>query len=106
MSDETEALVEAELEPHEPAPGEAEARSRVRSEATGMTHHQAVAALERVRAGVGDEADAEPPLRAALAEWYRIAELLAGHGGPYSCETDPYAQGQLTARHRSGPAGY
>lgn len=100
MSDETEAVVEAELEPHEPSPGEVAARNRVRREAVGMTHHQAAAALERVQAAFDSAAEADAPLRAALAEWHRITGLLAGHGGPYTPEADPYAQGQLTARHR------
>ncbi|MGE7386212.1 hypothetical protein ACQKM2_12135 [Streptomyces sp. NPDC004126] len=100
MSDATETVVEAELQPHEPSPGEIEARDRVRAEAEGMTHHQAVSALARVLDSVGDAADAGAPARAALAEWHRITDLLAGHGGPYTTEADPYAQGQLTARDR------
>ncbi|GHB66504.1 hypothetical protein GCM10010347_40820 [Streptomyces cirratus] len=93
-----EAMVEAELEPHEPTPDEITARDRVRAEATGMTHHQTAAALERAEAAVADGADAST--RAALAEWRRITDLLADHGGPYTPEADPYAQGQLTARGR------
>ncbi|MEW1636921.1 hypothetical protein AB0469_22930 [Streptomyces sp. NPDC093801] len=100
MSEETEAVVEAALEPHEPSAGEVEARNRVRAEAAGMTRHQAVTELERVLDAVGDAAAADAPTRAAVAEWHRITELLAGHGGPYVPEADPYAQGQLAARHR------
>ncbi|MFH7594542.1 hypothetical protein WDV06_05475 [Streptomyces racemochromogenes] len=100
MSEGTEAVVEAALEPHEPSPGEAQARDRVRDEATGMRHHEAAAVLERLLDGVGDPAEADAPTRAALAEWHRITDLLAAHGGPYAPEADPYAQGQLTARHR------
>ncbi|MFF4583307.1 hypothetical protein ACFY15_33790 [Streptomyces sp. NPDC001373] len=100
MSEGTEAVVEAALEPHEPSPAEVEARDRVRNEATGMTRHQAAAALESVLDAVGPTADADPAARAALAEWHRITEVLAGHGGPYTPDADPYAQGQLTARHR------
>ncbi|GLX23272.1 MULTISPECIES: hypothetical protein [Streptomyces] len=99
MSEETEAVVEAELQPHEPSPGEVEARDRVRAEAEGMTHHQAASALARVLDDVGDAAAADAPARAALAEWHRITDLLAGHGGPYTTGADPYVQGQLTARH-------
>ncbi|AZM87218.1 MULTISPECIES: hypothetical protein [Streptomyces] len=98
MSDETETVVETELQPHEPSPGEVEARNRVRVQAEGMTHHQAAAARDRVLEAVGDAAEADAPARAALAEWYRITELLAGHGGPYTTEADPYVQGQLAAR--------
>ncbi|MGW7103067.1 hypothetical protein [Streptomyces sp. NPDC054838] len=109
MSEETEetgttveAAIEAALEPHEPFPGEVAARDRVRAEATGMTHHQAAAALERAlnAAAAGDVAGADAPARAALAEWQRITDLLVDHGGPYAPEADPYAQGQLTARRR------
>ncbi|MFD8141696.1 hypothetical protein [Streptomyces sp. NPDC059708] len=98
MSDGTEAVVEVALEPHEPSPGEVEARDRVRAEAVGMTHHQAAAALEHLLAASGDPTGADAPTRAALAEWHRITDLLTGHGGPYSPDADPYAQGQLTAR--------
>ncbi|MEU7063968.1 hypothetical protein ACIA6C_20460 [Streptomyces sp. NPDC051578] len=101
-SEAVEAMVEAALEPHEPSPGEIEARDRVRAEATGMTHHQTAAALERAEDAVagGDGADADASTRAALAEWRRITDLLADHGGPYTPEADPYAQGQLSARGR------
>ncbi|WP_405976989.1 hypothetical protein [Streptomyces sp. NBC_00158] len=98
MSEETEAVVEAALQPHEPSPGEAEARDRVRAQAEGMTHHQAASELARALEAVGSAADADAPTRAALAEWHRITELLAGHGGPYTTGADPYAQGQSTAR--------
>ncbi|MFJ6720881.1 hypothetical protein [Streptomyces sp. NPDC091259] len=100
MSEETDAMVEAALEPHEPTPGEVAARDRVRAEATGMTHHQAAAALDRALHAVGDAAGVDAPTRAALAEWQRITDLLVDHGGPYTPEADPYAQGQLSARHR------
>ncbi|MFF4495234.1 hypothetical protein [Streptomyces sp. NPDC001546] len=100
MTEETETAVEAALEPHEPSAGEVEARNRVREEATGMTHHQAAAALERLLEVTGDVAEAEASDRAALAEWHRITHLLAGHSGPYTPDADPYAQGQLTARQR------
>ncbi|MFD0355280.1 hypothetical protein ACFVHW_16325 [Streptomyces sp. NPDC127110] len=99
MSEENGTVVEAELQPHEPSPGEAEARDRVRAEAEGMTHRQAVSALTRVRDAVGDAAGGGAPARAELAEWHRITDLLSDHGGPYTTEADPYAQGQLTARH-------
>ncbi|WP_329196538.1 MULTISPECIES: hypothetical protein [unclassified Streptomyces] len=99
-SEAMEAMVEAALEPHEPSPGETEARDRVRAEATGMTHHQTAAALERAEDAAAGGGGADASTRAALAEWRRITDLLADHGGPYTPEADPYAQGQLTARGR------
>ncbi|MFD2122580.1 hypothetical protein ACFSNO_28955 [Streptomyces cirratus] len=52
-----------------------------------MTHHQTAAALERAEAAVADGADAST--RAALAEWRRITDLLADHGGPYTPRPTP-----------------
>ncbi|MFG2618814.1 hypothetical protein ACGFXC_14510 [Streptomyces sp. NPDC048507] len=91
---EFDAAVEAAAEPHEPAPGESAARDRVRAEATGMAHHEAQDALEAAR-GAGEDP-------AVVAEWERIGEHLADHGGPYAPESDPYVQGQLTARSHHG----
>ncbi|KMO96618.1 hypothetical protein [Streptomyces roseus] len=99
MTDEAEAVLEAALEPHEPAAEEIEARRRVRDRATGMTHHKARAALEAVLAAAGDLETVDPAVRAGAAEWQRIADLLLDHGGPYTPDTDAYVQGQLTARH-------
>ncbi|ATZ25756.1 hypothetical protein SLAV_19660 [Streptomyces lavendulae subsp. lavendulae] len=91
-----ESAVEAVAEPHEPGPGERAARDRVRAEAAGMTHPGAREALEAARA-----AGADP---AVVAEWQRIEEHLVDHGGPYSPASDPYVQGQLTARsHHDAP---
>ncbi|WP_301368762.1 hypothetical protein [Streptomyces xanthophaeus] len=101
MTDDAEAVLEAALEPHEPAAAEIAARRRVREGATGMTHHEAQAALEAVLAAAGDLERADAAVRAEAAEWQRIADLLFDHGGPYAPETDAYVQGQLTAReHR------
>ncbi|MFD8981378.1 hypothetical protein [Streptomyces sp. NPDC059564] len=94
----SEAAVEAAAEPHDPVPGERAARDRVRAEATGMTHHEAEAALEAARTA------GAPP--AAVAEWQRVEEHLVDHGGPYAPESDPYVQGQLTARSHHGHHGH
>ncbi|MET9605097.1 hypothetical protein ABZZ17_08520 [Streptomyces sp. NPDC006512] len=93
-----EKAVEAAHVPHDPAPGERTARDRVRAEATGMAHHEAVESLEAAR-GAG----ADP---AVVAEWQRITEHLEAHGGPYAPGSDPFAQGQLAARaHHDEGAG-
>ncbi|MCM9080729.1 hypothetical protein OG304_15415 [Streptomyces sp. NBC_00160] len=103
MTHDTEAVLEAELEPHEPAAAEIAARQRVRDRATGLTHHEAQAALEAVLADAGDLERADAAVRAEAAEWQRISELLFDHGGPYAPDTDAYVQGQLTARqHHRG----
>ncbi|MFD7080805.1 hypothetical protein ACFYXV_16485 [Streptomyces sp. NPDC002181] len=105
MTDEAEDVLEAALEPHEPAAAEIDARRRVRDRATGMTHHKARAALEAVLAAAGDLESADAAVRAGAAEWQRITDLLSDHGGPYTPDTDAYVQGQLTARnhHRDRP---
>ncbi|MFI6147128.1 hypothetical protein [Streptomyces sp. NPDC051109] len=99
-TDDAEAVIDAALEPHEPAPGEIEARDRVRAAATGMTHRQAAAELETALEAVGDWADADASVRAAVAEWQRVTDLTLDHGGPYTPDTDSYVQGQLAARAR------
>ncbi|MFI1648975.1 hypothetical protein ACH4XT_18820 [Streptomyces avidinii] len=98
MTDDAEAVLDAALEPHEPAAAEIAARRRVRDRATGLTHHEAHAALEAVLAEAGDLDSADASVRAEAAEWQRITDLLLDHGGPYAPETDAYVQGQLTAR--------
>ncbi|MEU9797562.1 hypothetical protein [Streptomyces sp. NPDC051000] len=103
----TEAVIEAALEPHDPAAGEVAARDRVRAEAQGMAHHEAAAALEAALKSAGDLSRADAPTRAAVAEWQRLTDLLLDHGGPYSTGSDAYVQGQLTARdsHRHDRVG-
>lgn len=107
MTDDAGDVLEAALEPHEPAAAEIEARRRVRDRATGMTHHEARGALEAVLADAdaGDLESADAAVRAEAAEWQRITDLLLDHGGPYTPDTDAYVQGQLTARehHRDRP---
>ncbi|MEV7559011.1 hypothetical protein [Streptomyces sp. NPDC089795] len=98
MTEDAEAVLEAALEPHEPADAEIAAREKVRDRATGLTHHEAQATLEAVLAAAGDLESADASVRAEAAEWQRISELLFDHGGPYSPDTDAYVQGQLTAR--------
>ncbi|MGW8780555.1 hypothetical protein ACWGNM_21220 [Streptomyces sp. NPDC055796] len=109
MTDDAQDVLEAALEPHEPTAAEIGARGRVRDRATGMTHHEAQAALDAVLADVGAGTDdlesADAAVRAEAAEWQRITDLLLDHGGPYTPDTDAYVQGQLTARdhHRDRP---
>ncbi|MFI7352938.1 hypothetical protein ACIBTP_03220 [Streptomyces avidinii] len=98
MTDDAEDVLDAALEPHEPAAAEIVARQRVRDRATGLTHHEAHAALEAVLADAGDLESADVSVRAGAAEWQRITDLLLDHGGPYAPDTDAYVQGQLTAR--------
>ncbi|MFJ8566272.1 hypothetical protein [Streptomyces sp. NPDC093514] len=98
MTHDAEDVLEAALDPHEPAAAEIAARRRVRDRATGLTHHEAHAALEAVLAAAGDLESADPSVRAEAAEWHRITDLLFDHGGPYAPDTDAYVQGQLTAR--------
>ncbi|MFG2990845.1 hypothetical protein ACGFZK_16420 [Streptomyces sp. NPDC048257] len=98
MTDDAEAVLEAALEPHEPAAAEIAARERVRDRATGLAHHEAQAALEAVLADAGALESADASVRAEAAEWQRISDLLFDHGGPYAPDTDAYVQGQLTAR--------
>ncbi|MCX5074555.1 hypothetical protein ACWGCI_12465 [Streptomyces sp. NPDC054949] len=94
----TEAVIEAALEPHDPSAGEVAARDRVRARAEGMAHHEAAAALEAALKAAGDLSRADAPTRAAVAEWQRLTDHLLDHGGPYSTGSDAYVQGQLTAR--------
>ncbi|MFE9560466.1 hypothetical protein ACFYM0_05095 [Streptomyces sp. NPDC006487] len=93
---------DAANEPHVPSDAERAARSRVREQATGLTHHQTEEAIEAAEAAAveaaGDLESADAATRAAVAEWRRITELLFDHGGPYSPDTDAFVQGQLTAR--------
>ncbi|MFD3325443.1 hypothetical protein [Streptomyces sp. NPDC058701] len=84
--------------PHEPSEAERAARDRVRHTATGMTHHETAAALEAAEEAAGDLDQADEDTAATVAEWRRITELLADHGGPYAPHTDAFVQGQLTAR--------
>lgn len=94
--------IEPQQQPHEPTERERATRDRVRDEAAGMSHHEAAAAREAAEealaAGTGAGAGADEEALAAAAEWQRITELLADHSGPYAPESDPFVQGQLTAR--------
>lgn len=93
---------DAANEPHVPSDAERAARARVREQATGLTHHETVAALEAAEAaaekGSGDLDSADDATRASVAEWRRITDLLFDHGGPYSTDIDAFVQGQLAAR--------
>lgn len=86
---------------HEPSAEERAAWDRVREAATGMNHHQAKAALEDAERAAEDRpADGRESsgARAELDEWVRITDTLADHSGSYDPATDPFVQGQLTAR--------
>ncbi|MFJ3201531.1 hypothetical protein [Streptomyces sp. NPDC086989] len=82
----------------EPTARERAERDRIRGEATGMSHHEAAEALEAAEDALAAGPEDEEAARAAVAEWERITELLADHSGPYAPESDPFVQGQLTAR--------
>ncbi|MEW2162837.1 hypothetical protein AB0912_07525 [Streptomyces sp. NPDC007084] len=85
----------------EPSATERAAWERVRAAATGMNHHQAKAAFEDAERAAAQRADDGPDpaaIRAELEEWERITGTLADHAGSYDPATDPFVQGQLTAR--------
>ncbi|WP_405761141.1 hypothetical protein [Streptomyces sp. NBC_00045] len=90
--------IEPQQQPHEPTERERATRDRVRDEAAGMSHHEAAAAREAAEEALAAGAGADEEALAAAAEWQRITELLADHSGPYAPESDPFVQGQLTAR--------
>lgn len=71
-------------------------RASVRQRAQGMTHHQVAAALDEAKEAGGPADDERGS--AEIAEWERIEELLADHDGPYDPDSDPFVQGELTAR--------
>ncbi|WP_063779725.1 hypothetical protein [Streptomyces sp. AcH 505] len=71
-------------------------RASVRQRAQGMTHHQVAAALDEAKEADGPADDERGS--AEIAEWERIEELLADHDGPYDPDSDPFVQGELTAR--------
>lgn len=71
-------------------------RASVRQRAEGMTHHQVAAALDEAKEADGSADDERGA--AEIAEWERIEELLADHDGPYDPDSDPFLQGELTAR--------
>ncbi|MFE2143921.1 hypothetical protein ACFXA3_19665 [Streptomyces sp. NPDC059456] len=88
----------------EPTERERAERDRIRGAATGMSHHEAAEALEAAEEALAAPED-EEVARAAVAEWERITELLADHSGPYAPESDPFVQGQLTARENLHTVG-
>ncbi|MFI9080991.1 hypothetical protein ACIGW8_31735 [Streptomyces sioyaensis] len=82
-------------------------RSSVRRRARGMTHGEAVTALEDAEQDAHmnrrheDLADDGGRGEAELAEWRRIGQLLATTGGPYDPDADAVVQEELAAdRHR------
>ncbi|MGW0555709.1 hypothetical protein ACWDZ6_16065 [Streptomyces sp. NPDC002926] len=85
----------------EPIPATRAAWSSVREQATGMTHHEAKAALRAAQHSL-EESSASDEQRERRefeeAEWQRIVESLADHDGPYDPASDPYVQGQLAGQ--------
>ncbi|MEU9197800.1 hypothetical protein [Streptomyces hundungensis] len=81
-------------------------RSSVRRRARGMTHSEAVAALEEAELQAHldrrDEAAADDGGRRAaeLAEWQRVVQLLAATGGPYDPDADAVVQEELAEDRR------
>ncbi|MFJ1751268.1 hypothetical protein ACIOJD_34325 [Streptomyces sp. NPDC088116] len=81
-------------------------RSSVRRRARGMTHSEAVAALEGAELDAHlarrDEAAADDGGRRAaeLAEWQRVVQLLAAIGGPYDPDADIVVQEELAEDRR------
>ncbi|MFF5315603.1 hypothetical protein [Streptomyces massasporeus] len=98
--------------PRVPAPGAAAprqpvdrakvGRSWVRRRATGMTANEAAAALEDARLQQHMDRDREDLADdergpAEVAEWERIAQLLATTGGTYDPKADAVVQDELAA---------
>ncbi|MFF5668465.1 hypothetical protein ACFY7F_37565 [Streptomyces griseofuscus] len=81
-------------------------RSSVRRRARGMTHSEAVAALEgaeqQAHLDRRDEAAADDGGRRAaeLTEWQRVVQLLAATGGPYDLDADVVVQEELAEDRR------
>ncbi|MFE2301626.1 hypothetical protein ACFXAW_25980 [Streptomyces sp. NPDC059445] len=96
---------EPELSEPEPSEREHAVWDRVRRTATGMNHHRAKAALDDAKEAAEDAASgdaAASDARTEVEEWERITDALADHAGEYDPGTDPFVQGQLTARsHRA-----
>ncbi|MFB7552569.1 hypothetical protein [Streptomyces sp. NPDC056154] len=105
--------------PRVPAPGVAAprqpvdrakvGRSSVRRRATGMTATEAAAALEEARLQQHIDRDREDLADdergpAEVAEWERIAQLLATTGGTYDSKADAVVQDELAADQRAAEA--
>ncbi|MFD9240638.1 hypothetical protein ACFV0D_01620 [Streptomyces sp. NPDC059556] len=73
-------------------------RNAVRRRATGMTAAEAEAALEDALLHQHIDRDREDERGPAeVAEWQRVAQLLAATGGTYDPKTDTVVQDELTA---------
>lgn len=88
--------------PRQPVDWAKVGRRSVRRRATGMTATEAAAALEEVRLQRHLERDREDLADdergpAEVAEWERIAQLLATTGGVYDPEADAVVQDELAA---------
>ncbi|CQR59525.1 hypothetical protein [Streptomyces leeuwenhoekii] len=84
-------------------------RRAVRRRAAGMTASEAAAALEDARLQQHMDRDREDLADdkrgpAEVAEWERIAQLLATTGGVYDPETDAVVQDELAADRRAEEA--
>lgn len=92
--------------PRTPIDYEKVGRSSVRRRARGMTHSEAVTALEEAELHANldrrDEAAVDDGGRRAaeLAEWQRIVQLLAATGGPYDPDADAVVQEELAEDRR------
>ncbi|MFD8621404.1 hypothetical protein [Streptomyces sp. NPDC059513] len=81
-------------------------RSSVRRRARGMTHGEAVAALETAEQHAHldrrEESAFDDGGRRAteLAEWQRVVQLLAATGGPYDPDADVVVQEELAEDRR------
>ncbi len=92
----------------EPTAEEKAGWAAVQQRATGMTHHEAKAALDAARHDAEENATEEETAddgrtAAEIEEWERIVEALADHAGAYDPDTDPFVQGERAAHHDGGP---
>ncbi|MFD9220093.1 hypothetical protein ACFWDI_08715 [Streptomyces sp. NPDC060064] len=85
----------------EPIPSARAAWSSVREQATGLTHHEAKAALRAVQHSLEESSAADEQRERRESEeeeWQRIVETLADHDGPYDPASDPFVQGELAGQ--------
>ncbi|MEU1668511.1 hypothetical protein ABZ547_34015 [Streptomyces sparsogenes] len=95
--------------PRQPVDQAKVGRRAVRRHAAGMTATEAAAALEEARLQQHLDRDREDLADdergpAEVAEWERIAQLLAATGGVYDPEADAVVQDELAADRRAAEA--